>query len=70
MSTVTLPSPLLNEKQAAELLGISPGTMAVWRCRRSVNLPHRKIGHAVRYAIEDLLAFSERGKVNPAGDPQ
>jgi hypothetical protein len=32
MATATLP--LLDEKQAAELLNVTPGTLSVWRCTR------------------------------------
>ena len=50
MATANLPaSPLLNEKQAAEMLGVSPGTLSVWRCNRRISIPYTKIGRCVRY---------------------
>jgi predicted DNA-binding transcriptional regulator AlpA len=61
MATVAPPSPLLNEKQAAEFLGINPGTLGVWRCTRRYNGGPRylKIGRAVRYRLSDLEQFAE-----------
>jgi len=53
----TLPSPLVNEKRAAEILGIAVGTLQVWRCLRRYPLPYTKIGRAVRYRLEDLDEF-------------
>lgn len=51
------PSPLVDEKRAAEILGITPGTLSVWRCVRRYPLPYTKIGRAVRYRVEDLDEF-------------
>jgi len=53
----TLPSPLVDEKQAAEILGVTPGTLSVWRCTRRYPLPYVKCGRAVRYRVEDLERF-------------
>ena len=49
MATATLPSLLVDEKRAAEILGISAGTLSVWRCTRRYPLPYTKIGRAVQY---------------------
>ena len=57
------PSPLVDEKQAAEILGITPGTLSVWRCVRRYPLPYSKIGRAVRYRVEDLERFIEQRTV-------
>ena len=57
MATATLPSTLVDEKRAAEILGITPGTLGVWRCVRRYRLPYTKIGRSVRYRIEDLEKF-------------
>ena len=56
MSIATLPSPLLTPEQAAEILGTTVGTLAVWRCRREHGIPYVKIGGSVRYRREDLEA--------------
>ena len=57
MATATLPSPLVDEKVAAEILGLADGTLSVWRCTRRYRLPYTKIGRAVRYRVEDLEQF-------------
>ncbi|MCE5267216.1 MAG: helix-turn-helix domain-containing protein [Planctomycetaceae bacterium] len=68
MATVALPSPLVDEKRAAEILGITPGTLSVWRCVRRYNLPYTKIGRAVRYRVEDLEAFVRSRTVGGAAE--
>jgi hypothetical protein len=55
---------LLDSKQAAEFLNLSPDTLAVWRCTRRYDLPYVKVGHSVAYDLRDLLAFIERRKVH------
>jgi predicted DNA-binding transcriptional regulator AlpA len=44
---------LLNEKQAAEYLGLSPATLSSWRCRKK-GPRWVKLGGAVRYDDADL----------------
>ncbi len=69
MAPVALSSPLLNEKQAAELLGTTPGTLSVWRCvRRYPELRYVKIGRSVRYRVEDLQDFISRRTVGADGE--
>lgn len=48
---------LLDEKQAADYLTVSPGTLAVWRSTGRYNLPFVKVGRRVRYRIADLDAW-------------
>jgi excisionase family DNA binding protein len=50
---------LLDEKQAAEYLTISPGTLSVWRSTGRWQLPFVKIGRCVRYRHSDLDAWLE-----------
>jgi predicted site-specific integrase-resolvase len=45
---------LLDEKQAAEHLTVSPGTLSVWRSTGRYNLPFVKVGRMVRYRLSDL----------------
>lgn len=47
-------SELLDEKQAAEHLTVSPGTLSVWRSTGRYNLPFVKVGRMVRYRRSDL----------------
>lgn len=50
-------SPLLNRKEAAKYLNVSPGTLAVWDCTKRYDLKPLKIGRAVRYRLADLNQF-------------
>lgn len=50
---------LLSEKEAAQLLDTSPGTLSVWRSTGRYNLPFLKVGRNVRYRRGDLLAWLE-----------
>ena len=47
---------MLNTKQAAEYLGLSPVTLEAWRVRGG-KISFLKLGKAVRYAQSDLDAF-------------
>ncbi|MEI7870111.1 MAG: helix-turn-helix domain-containing protein [Candidatus Methylumidiphilus sp.] len=51
---------LLDDIQAAELLGISAGTLSVWRSVGRYSLPYVKIGRRVKYKAGDLRDFIER----------
>ncbi len=50
-------SQLLNESQAAQVLGIAPGTLAVWRCTGRYALNYIKAGRLIRYQVSDLREF-------------
>lgn len=50
---------LYNEKEAADFLGLEPGTLSVWRSTQRYSLPFCKIGRLVKYRESDLLAFVE-----------
>lgn len=50
---------LLNEKQAAKYLTVSPGTLSVWRSTGRYSLPFVKVGRRVRYRLSDLDAWLE-----------
>jgi hypothetical protein len=56
---------LFDTKEAAEFLGTAPQTLVVWRCTKRYPLPYVKVGGAVRYFEDDLLAFLESRKVEP-----
>ncbi len=51
---------LLDEKEAAQFLDNSPGTLSVWRSTGRYNLPFIKIGRNVRYRRADLVAWLEK----------
>lgn len=48
---------LLSRKEAANYLGISASTLAIWASVKRYNLPYVKIGHLVKYRRSDLDAF-------------
>ncbi|PTQ76741.1 excisionase family DNA binding protein [Nitrosomonas oligotropha] len=50
---------LLTQEQAAEILGITPGTLSVWRCTKRYTIPYIKVGRLVRYRKSALDAFLE-----------
>ena len=51
---------LLSPEETARMLGISAGTLSVWRCTGRYSLPYIKIGGCVKYKQEDLNNFIER----------
>jgi len=48
---------LLDEQQTAAILGLSPGTLSVWRSTGRYELAFVKIGARVRYRRCDLDAW-------------
>ena len=56
---------MLTVKQAAEYLGIKPGTLNVWRCTKAVGVPYVQVGKCVRYKVQDLDDFIARRRVAP-----
>ena len=54
---------LLDEKEAAEFLQVSPGTLTVWRSTGRYGIPFVKVGRNVRYRrphLEEWLEFRTR----------
>ena len=49
----------LNSKEAAQVLGVSVDTLAVWRCTKRYPLPYIKMGRKVFYRVSDLENFIE-----------
>ena len=50
---------LLDEKQAASLLHVTPGTLSVWRSTGRYSLRFVKVGRNVRYRLSDLNEWLE-----------
>ena len=48
---------LLKPEQVAERLGVSPTTLATWRCTKRYPLAYVKVGRLVRYRMGDVDAF-------------
>jgi excisionase family DNA binding protein len=51
---------LLSRRQAAEYLGVTEQTLAIWKCTKRYDLPFVKVGRLVKYRRSDLNAFIER----------
>jgi excisionase family DNA binding protein len=45
---------LLNTKEAAQYLGVTTGTLAVWRSEKRYNLVYIKVGRLVKYSKSSL----------------
>ena len=45
---------LLNSKETAEYLGVTEGTLAVWRTNKRYNIPYIKVGNLIKYRLSDL----------------
>jgi hypothetical protein len=54
------PGPLLTSREAAEWLGLSEPTLRRWRCE-GVGPRFLKFRAAVRYRLDDLVAFAGAG---------
>jgi excisionase family DNA binding protein len=50
-------SKLLTRREAAELLGVKPQTLAVWAITGKYGLPLIHVGRSVRYRLADLEAW-------------
>jgi excisionase family DNA binding protein len=70
-SEMTVQPELLTTREAAKFLGITPGTLAVWRCETRYSIPYVSVGSRIRYRPEDLNKFLESRRVDPAkGKPK
>jgi len=67
MQTSTKPQ-LLDPEATAEFLGMSAGTLAVWRCTRRYDLPYVRVGAKIMYALDDLAAWIESRKERGNGE--
>jgi len=52
---------LLNNEQAAEILGLRPGTLEIWRLQGKGPI-FRKIGRLVRYVEADVFSWLDGQK--------
>jgi hypothetical protein len=71
MTTQTLPSgPTVDTNAAANYLGMSPGTLAVWRAtNRYPELKYIRVGRKrIRYRIADLEEFLQASTVGKSAE--
>lgn len=62
------PNHLLTRKEAAEFLGVTEHTLAVWASTKRYDLPYIKVGRLVKYRYSDLLGFIDRNTELAGGD--
>ncbi len=48
---------LLSRKEAAKILDVQPGTLAVWECTKRYKLPVTRVGRLCKYKPSDLKDF-------------
>ncbi len=58
---------LLKQKEAAQILGVKPNTLAMWRLTGKVNLTYIKLGGNIRYRVSDLDDFINQGITQKQG---
>ena len=47
----------LNDRDAAQVLGVKTSTLAVWRSTGRYQLRYIKVGRLIRYRVSDLADF-------------
>ena len=52
--TTSVTPTLFDTNQAAPYLGVTPHTLAVWRCNKRHAIPYIKVGRLVKYRPADL----------------
>jgi hypothetical protein len=59
---------LINDKQAAVLLGVAPATLRSWRCRGigPVYVKFAGLRGGVRYDVSDIAEYTERCRHTPS----
>ena len=51
------PSYLATPQATGSVLGVTEGTLSVWRCTGRYKLPFVKVGRKVCYRVGDVVAF-------------
>ena len=64
---VTDTTNLLTRAEAAQLLGVSAQTLAVWACTGRYHLPYIKVGRLPRYRRVDIENWLVGRRVGDAG---
>jgi len=58
----------IDDKLAADALGVKATTLAVWRSTGRYNLPYLKVGRLVKYRLSDLAEFLARRTAYHTGE--
>lgn len=62
--TLHASDPLFSSNESEAYLGLSPGTLSVWRCNKRYDIPYIKIGRLVRYRKSALDAWLNKRTVD------
>lgn len=54
---------IMTRKEAAEYIGFSAGTLAVWASTKKYAIKSFKVGRSIRYRKEDLDHFINQGLI-------
>ena len=57
------PDKLLNRREAAEMLGVKEGTLAIWHTTNRYPLTVIKVGRLAKYRVSDIEHFLEQRTV-------
>ncbi len=68
MTSQSLPDRLLTTREAADFLGVKPGTLDTWRSSKRYGLSYVKVGKHIRYRPSDLQEWIDsRTVISAAG---
>ena len=62
----TIQEPMIDDRQAALMLGLSTQTLRNMRHERRGPIYHKITLRSVRYKITDLQSYIEAGRIDPA----
>jgi len=60
---------LIDTREAATRLQVTPETLAVWRCTRRYPLKFVKVGRKVRYRPADIEEFLDKRTMSGVPEP-
>lgn len=63
-------SSFLTTDETAELLHVTPGTLAAWRSCKKKGPRYAKVGRSVWYDPKDIDAWIESQKIDPGQKPE
>lgn len=61
---------VVDEAEAASILGVKKQTLSAWRCTGRYDLPFIKVGRCVRYRRSDLVKFLADRTVRNTGEAE
>lgn len=64
ITTLRLPIKLLTPQETAAILGVTVGTLQIWRTTRRYPLNYIKSGRLIRYRAEDIQVFIDSRRIS------